>query len=213
MTTRYPMTIHLANKTASGKHGVQWLFAICALLLLSCCTHLKPADKITIAQGVDIPLVLPTQYRTVTQKVTGTFHNETHTLIMQIQSQANELVMAGLTPTGTRLFSASFDGQKITSWQSPLFNAPFDGSYLLADFQLSTMNLALLQHILPSGARVTENTANSAVERTFYNAAGKAIIHVRYSNPDKRTDGIVDYCHIERNYCLHIEPLASEDIP
>lgn len=176
--------------------------ALFQLLYLTGCTAVAPVSTIKIANGVDMQLLLPIQAVSETQKVSARYRQEQHTLIMQVQASPQQVVMAGLTPTGTRLFSLSFDGKTVESWQSPLFSAPFDGSYVLADFELATLDLAALRGALPSDVLLEETAQSPEVrERSLRNAQGKTVIRIEYQ--DKKTH----YCHLERDYCLQIETL------
>ena len=189
------------------------LLLFISLLLLNGCTHIQPAShEVPIAQGVSMPLVLPTQHGSASQMVTGTYRKEAHTLLMQIESSDKQFVMAGLTPTGTRLFTASYDGEAIRSWQSPLFTAPFDGSFLIADFLLTTLDAHTLAGLLHLGS-IREHEVDQAIEREILNGLQNPVIRIRYSNALQRNAGAVDYCHLERLYCLHIETLEIENSP
>jgi len=172
------------------------------IFLASCVIPPQSATKTSIATGVEMPLLLPTRAWSETRKVTALYRQEHHTLIIQVQATPQKIVMAGLTPTGTRLFSLSFDGHSIESWQSPLFTAPFDGSYLLADFELATFDLITLRQALPDPATIFETGQALAIkERTVKNAQGVTVIRIEYQGTETR------YCHLERHYCLQIEQL------
>jgi hypothetical protein len=184
------------------KSRVILVIALLQMLYFTGCTAVTPTSTVKIANGVDMRLLLPTQTISETQKVTAHYRQDQHTLIMQVQASPQQVVMAGLTPTGTRLFSLSFDGKTVESWQSPLFSAPFDGSYVLADFELATLDLAALRSALPSDVLLKETAQSPTVrERSLSNAQGKTVIRIEYQ--DKKTH----YCHLERDYCLHIETL------
>jgi len=178
---------------------------ICTLLfilLLAGCATVEPVKKVSIATGVDMQLLLPTENISLTQKITARYKNDEHLLIMQVQASPQKIVMAGLAPTGTRLFSLSFDGKTVENWKSPLFIAPFDGSYVLADFELATLNIAALRGALPTNVLLTEITHSpTAHERNVSNAQGKIVIRIEYLGAQTR------YCHLERDYCLQIEAL------
>lgn len=170
-------------------------------LFLAGCTSVQPVTTVNVANGMPMQLLLPTRDIALTQKIHARYREQQHTLIMQVQASPQQVVMAGLTPTGTRLFSFSFDGKTVESWQSPLFTAPFDGSYVLADFELATLDLAALQHALPSGSSLTENTRGTIRERILLNAQAMTVIRIEYDGHQTR------YCHLERDYCLQIEAL------
>ena len=172
------------------------------IIFIAGCVTVEPVKKVSIANGIDMQLLLPTQAISVTQKITARYKKNEHLLIMQVQGSPEKIVMAGLTPTGTRLFSLSFDGRTVENWKSPLFTAPFDGSYVLADFELATFGVAILRSALPANVLLTETVQNSTTrERSVLDAAGKTVIHIEYRGAQTR------YCHLERDYCLQIEAL------
>jgi hypothetical protein len=172
------------------------------IVILASCTTIQPAKKVSIANGIDMQLLLPTKNISVTQKITARYKKDTHLLIMQVQASPQKIVMAGLAPTGTRLFSLSFDGKTVENWKSPLFTAPFDGSYVLADFELATLDVAALRSALPTNVLLTETVQSPTTrERSVLNAQGNVAIRIEYLGEQTR------YCHLERDYCLQIETL------
>ena len=172
------------------------------ILFITGCATVQPVKKISIATGIDMQLLMPTENISLTQKISARYKQDSHLLIMQIQASSQKIVMAGLTPTGTRLFSLSFDGQTIENWQSPLFTAPFDGSFVLADFELATLDITALRNALPANVTLTETVQSPvARERSLLNAQGKTIIRIEYQGESTH------YCHLERDYCLRIETL------
>ncbi len=193
------MTIHrrLCPKTSAR------VFIVLLLSVVTACTVIRPQNLVRIARDIDMQLQTPANDGTVLQKVDATYRGERHTLIMQVQTHNGVLDMAGLTPTGTRLFSLSFDGTNITSWKSPLFNVPFDGAYVLADYQLSMLPVTRLQHALPGDLQIRENLNDKGDKtRLFLDQDSRVLIEVQY-----RKDGSLQYCHRERDYCLSITAL------
>lgn len=192
---------------------VRAIAAISLLLTLAACTHVAPATRVHIANDVDFQLLPVNDNYTIAQKVAARFRDETHTLIMQVQADNGRLVMAGLSPTGTHLFTVSFDGNAIDSWKSPLFAAPFDGSYVLADYQLASTELASVRKNIAAGSRVSEQTYADRIERTVFDREGTAVIAIIYFDKVHPLRGSVSYCHNERHYCMRIEPLATGATP
>jgi hypothetical protein len=185
-------------------HVFRALFFIVLLLgAVTACTMIRPQNLVRIARGVDMQLQAPANDGTVLQKVDAAYRGERHTLLMQVQTHNGVLDMAGLTPTGTRLFSLSFDGTTITSWKSPLFSAPFDGAYVLADYQLCALPVTSLQRALPGNLQIRENLKmNGDKTRLVLDSDSHVLIEVLY-----RKDGSLQYCHRERDYCLDITAL------
>ena len=185
---------------------VTWIF-----LALSACQHApveKNPNRVAIAKDITLQLLLPKNNFTTTQKITAQYSNTQHTLLMQVQASPQTIVMAGLAPSGTRLFSLHFDGNTIDTWQSPLFSlqqvssAHFDARYALADFELTTLDHVDLQSALSQNALLTDTIDNNGVRvREVRRRNGDVLIHIEYR--DLQTQ----YCHRERHYCLQIEIL------
>lgn len=181
------------------------LILVVPLLVLAACTAIQPQHHVRIADGIDLQLQAPGGDSTALQKIDATYREQRHALLMQVETHDGTLAMAGLTPTGTRLFSLSFDGENISSWQSPLFTAPFDGAYVLADYQLATLPVASLQRALPEAANLREETtANGERQRQLLDQHSTVVIEIRYQR-----DGSMQYCHRQRDYCLLITPLKA----
>lgn len=191
------------------------LTTLLAALLFAClpaCSFLQHNPSLTqvpIARGVDFQLALPAGHFYLTQRVTAVFRGETLNLLLQIQNDQQGLVIAGLSLTGTRLFTAQFDGEHISSWQSPLFTAPFEARFLLADFLLAQLDANSAQKQLSAGGALHEEHR----QRIIANRNNKTIIDIHYSDVGNSKNPAVDYCHRERDYCLAIETLSREVQP
>jgi hypothetical protein len=199
-------------------------FAACLtavwMLLLSACQHAPeplPSNMIAIADGITLQLTLPEKNFTATQKITARYRNpqrdssstqETqNTLLMQVQASPQNIVLAGLAPSGTRLFSLQFDGNTTEVWKSPLFSLQqisantFDARYALADFELTSFPQAQLQSALSRQTQLIDNTQNGIRTRELRRSNGDTVIHIEYRATQTQ------YCHRERHYCLLIENL------
>jgi hypothetical protein len=199
-------------------------FAACLtavwMLLLSACQHAPeplPSNMIAIADGITLQLTLPEKNFTATQKITARYRNpqrdssstqETqNTLLMQVQASPQNIVLAGLAPSGTRLFSLQFDGNTTEVWKSPLFSLQqinsntFDARYALADFELTAFEHNALQRALSPDALLIDTVKNGVRKRELQRRNGETIIHIEYRATQ------TEYCHRERHYCLLIENL------
>lgn len=185
----------------------RWICLLTVSLLTACSAQQQAGDEallVSLARGVHYQLQAPTAHSTQLEKVTGTYRGQTHVLLMQTESAPAHFALAGLSATGTRLFSLLFDGQSITTWKSPLFTAPFRSQFVLADYQLAHLPLAAAQAGLEPPAQLTETHTGTQRTRTVTDANGQAVIRIEY-----RADHTVYYCHLERDYCLLIEGLPS----
>jgi hypothetical protein len=179
------------------------LLISCTWMLLACSSQHESGQQVRVARGMTLQLQLPDAQSTQVHMITGTYREQSHRLIMQIESSRQHIALAGLTPTGTRLFSLDFNGETVTDWQSPLFQAPFKGAYVLADHQLAHYPLPRLKSALPADCTLEETTRGDTRTRRLLNRHGTEVIHIEY------TDRMTRYCHRERLYCLHIETVSS----
>ncbi len=196
------------------------LITTAMLLILSACQHAPeplPSNTIAIADGITLQLTLPEKNFTATQKITARYRNpeataksaqeNQHTLLMQVQATPHKIVMAGLAPSGTRLFSVQFDGNTTEVWKSPLFSLQqinsntFDARYALADFELTAFEHNALQRALSPDALLIDTVKNGVRKRELQRRNGETIIHIEYRATQ------TEYCHRERHYCLLIENL------
>jgi len=194
------------------------LLALC--LVLPACQHAPeplPSNTVAIADDITLRLALPAQRFTATQKITARYRKpeaaqkaaqeSQHTLLMQVQASPHKIVMAGLAPSGTRLFSLTFDGNNFDTWQSPLFSLQqiaaqsFDARYALADFELTAFDHNALQHALSPDALLIDTVKNGMRLRELRRSNGEVVIHIEYRGAQTQ------YCHRERHYCLLIENL------
>ena len=197
------------------------LITTAMLLILSACQHAPeplPSNTIAIADGITLQLTLPEKNFTATQKITARYRNpeataksaqeNQHTLLMQVQATPHKIVMAGLAPSGTRLFSVQFDGNTTEVWKSPLFSLQqissntFDARYALADFELTSFPIPELQAALSGNAQLSEDIDAQGVRvRELRSSNGVVVIRAEYRQTETQ------YCHRERHYCLLIENL------
>lgn len=176
------------------------------LCWLAACSVQQTDDNglsVALGGGVHYQLQPPTGSETRVEKVVGTYRGQTQVLLMQTETTPGHVVLAGLSASGTRLFSLTFDGAHLADWQSPLFTAPFRGQYVLADYQLTHLPLAQAQRGLVAPASLTEQQDGSQRIRRLRNATGHEMIRIEYQPRHTR------YCHLERDYCLLIEPLNT----
>jgi hypothetical protein len=190
--------------------GTVMTAAIC--IVLPGCEEIASTPVVHIADDVDFQLLSAESSFSLSQKVTAHIRGERHMMIMQAQADTSRLALAGMSPTGTRLFSLSFDGNTIESWKSPLFTIPFDGSYVLADFELVAFSVEQLQPFI-FGGELEEKSVGDNIERKLINLAGDAVIEIIYPKKDDPDNTDISYCHLERHYCLDITLLERTSTP
>ncbi len=187
------------------RHILHILYTLLALTALNGCANLQPVPDniVDIARNVEMTLQLPEKNISSMQQVIGGYHGNTHTINIHVDATPTALTLVGLVPTGTQLFNIRFDGKTLTHWVSPLFNAPFDARYVLADYEIANLSVAQLQAALPADIRVLEQQQQNKTVRELQRSNGETFIHVEYQHA--RTT----YCHRERDYCLHITALGN----
>lgn len=125
------------------------------VLLVSACTHAPPiAAPATPAPGdvAPTPLAPPplappgaVGTRSAVQVIRAAYGARAVTLRTSIQVNDEGLEVVGVTATGQRLFTARYDGTKITADKSPFVPAGLDPARVLADMQLALWPLAVVQ--------------------------------------------------------------------
>lgn len=73
----------------------------------------------------------------VLQRVTFTTPERTDTMLMQIESSPQKLVLAGLTPLGQTLFTMQWDGHRTEASWAPGIKPPIEASTLIALIQMA----------------------------------------------------------------------------
>lgn len=192
------------------KYLVQLVFILC----VSGCTALSPTmdiPRVSIAKDVYFNLLTSTQNVDVMQKITSTYKDSQHTLITQVQNRNGILTLVGLTPTGSRLFSITYDGKTITSWTSPLFLAPFDAGYVLADYELAALSVEEVRRGLQNSANIIEMQNKNDIERIIVNKEGTPVVNIAYIKNSDQSIKIIKYKNIERKYQLNIEIIENSN--
>jgi hypothetical protein len=166
---------------------------------------------VTIANGVHFDLLSTIPYDTnlrLTQSASATYKDKSHDLIFQTEILQNKLVMVGLTPTGTRLFTIQMDQKTVSAEGVSAMVDKIKPEYLLADLQISLWPLEQIRSNL-SNATITQS---SPFERVVTNNKD-LIISIKYSRANEHFKGTIDFNHHQRQYQIIIEPLQIEELP
>jgi hypothetical protein len=116
-----------------------------------------------------------------------------------------------MTPTGQRLFSIDYSNQWWHYDVNSIVADRIQPKYLLADFQLSYWPLDVLQQHLIGGVIRQEKTSDTGTKRVLYRG-NKKLIEIQYEQNGQTGSwvGRVNFRHLERNYSVVAETLASE---
>jgi hypothetical protein len=159
----------------------------------------KPAPAVAASPAFAPPGALSP--RSATQIVHAAFGARVATLQTAIQLDAAGLRVIGLSATGMRLFTASYDGEKISAERSPFVPKEISPERVLADMQLALWPLESLERAYAgTGRAVSEPFAG--VRRLL--SDGKLAAEVHYASADP-WNGRLWFVSFESGYSLTID--------
>jgi len=193
-------------------------FASFCILLTSCTKLYFKSETVDIINQVEVPLLSPESFKKsviITQAAEIRYQSEVKQLLFQIEINPRNIIVVGLTPGGTRLFTMTYDGKAFTSEGVSAVVEKINPRYLLADIQFSLWDLALLKNAygkakcFNSGTcRLSENESGATRRLAF---RGNLALEVNYTgSPDIKSKMNLE--HKQRKYQLIIENLSTEII-
>lgn len=185
-----------------------FLILFLSILFWGCSsTYVSDRQTVSIAQDVDFQLITGHPFTNdfhLLQSAQVNYNNELHDLLFQTEVSEKQLVMVGLSATGTRLFSIQLTAGQITASGLPTDDG-LKPEYLLADMQLSLWPASSINHALSGAELVQPDATQRLIMRDQ-----KEIIRIEYSHPEFYK-GRIHFQHLERGYSLLIEPLSIEE--
>lgn len=184
------------------------ILTLCVSMLGCSPSYVSDQHKVQIAEGVQFQLITSLPFDHGLQLVQSAqidFQEQSHDLLFQTEVSHNCLIMVGLTPTGTRLFSIEMNQGQILASGLPS-NNPLKPQHLLADLQLSLWPEQQIGMAL-SGADIHHT---GPFERIISHNQ-QPIIVIRYSEP-VYYQGNIEFRHLQRGYSLNIELLSIEEV-
>ena len=195
--------------------------SLACVALLAACTHAPPpAPTGTTATVPDTPAAAAAEWpaaiaafappsalspRSASQVVHGAYGKRVATLRTAIQVDAAGLKVVGVTATGMRLFTAAFDGTKVSSERGPFVPKEVSPERILADMQLALWPLASLrQAYADSGQTVSEPV--EGVRRVVRGERLVAEVHYATSDP---WNGRLWFVSFEYGYSLTIDTTTN----
>jgi len=170
-------------------------------LLASCATHLQQPAKTPLAS----PAALTA--RSATQVIHAVYGARSMTLSTAIQIDAANLKVVGLTATGQRLFTASWDGATVSAQRSAFVPADVDPERVLADVQLALWPLRAVQEAFgKAGLEVTEPFAGVRRLRR----GDRLVAEVHYASADPWS-GRLWFVNFEFDYSLTIDTTPASN--
>ncbi len=121
------------------------------LAIISGCATQQVAPKAWANKEVEISLPPPTseQPLQIQQLLTTTFNNKTHSLVVLLDVQKDQLNLVGLTPVGIRLFTVNYNQKGIqTKLNLPIPNLP-KANQVLLDIMLAYWPVSTWSDHLP----------------------------------------------------------------
>ena len=125
--------------------------------------------------------------------------------LVLVDVSSAEVVLAGLSPFGSRMLSLRWDGKKISQERDASLPQQLPSELILRDFQLTFWPSATIRAALPRGGWTLRDEGR---ERDLLKA-GQPVVRIRFSG-DERLHADVDFEHIGLGYRLSIHP-ARED--
>ena len=178
---------------------------LAGVLLLGACAHTTKRAESQARIALASPGAL-TQ-RSASQVIHAVYGSRAMTLRTALQLDANGLRIVGVTATGQRLFTASWDGHVVTSDKSPLVPDSVQPERVLADVQLALWPLAAVQAAFrDAGLEVSEPFAG--VRRLRRGDALVAEVHYTGADPWSGRLWLVNF---EFDYSLTIDTRLSTD--
>jgi hypothetical protein len=183
--------------------------------LLTACGHAPPratsptpSSAVIAAPATAAPAFAPPgalSPRSASQVIHAAYGSRVATLRTAVQIDAAGLTVVGVTATGLRLFTASFDGIQVSAERSAFVPKEVSPERVLADMQLALWPLASLQGAYAgSGQSVSE--PHAGVRRVV--RGDRLIAEVHYANDDP-WNGRLWFVNFEFGYSLTIDTASA----
>jgi hypothetical protein len=174
--------------------------------MLTACAGLHkqqvPTTWLTPGTKVQLPAPGITPAINSQQLLTATIKGQSHSLLVLLTADNDQLTLVGLSSLGIRLFKVTYDASGIHTEQSIALPDLPPAAQVLGDIMLSYWPVAAWQAQLPSGWTLLEQ----AGRRELRDAKGTLIIEIAYDGEgDKRVP--VSVAHHVFAYRIAIESL------
>jgi hypothetical protein len=192
------------------------LAPVLVVLLLAGCAHRAPPAAPSAAAAPPVPaspasaprLFAPPAAlspRSASQVIHAAYGSRVATLRTAVQIDSAGLTVVGVTATGMRLFSAFYDGQRVSAERSPFVPKEVSPERVLADMQLALWPLASLQSVY-AGSGQTISEPVTGVRRVVN--GDRLIAEVHYASDDPWT-GRLWFVNFEFGYSLTIDTTTA----
>ncbi|NVK22240.1 MAG: DUF3261 domain-containing protein [Kangiellaceae bacterium] len=180
-------------------------FITCLLLFIASCStrQVQQHSTIDLANGVSFELQSPSSFGKnfiTTQLATIEYQEQKHELLFQLEIDQQRIILVGLTPSGTRLFTIISDGNTVQADGFKAVVEQIKPEYLLADMQIALWPQQIIQAAVQAESVSIKHNTDSRILMV----SKKPLIEINYSD-------ILVYKHLERGYQISIQTLSSEE--
>jgi hypothetical protein len=159
-------------------------FVVLSSLLGACRTVPAPVGRAADAAPAHVSLAPPDAVgaRSAAQVIHAAYGARSVVLRTAIEVGVGKLDVVGVTATGQRLFTASYDGKSIDAQKSPFVPDKLDPERVLADMQLALWPLPAVQAAF-GGRGLTVSEPFAGVRRLLRGDALLAEVHYASADP------------------------------
>ncbi len=182
-----------------------YIILLLLVILGGCTTHQVP-PKAWANKETEIRLPPPTSEQTlqIQQLLTTTFNNKTHSLVVLLDVQKDQLNLVGLTPVGIRLFTVNYNQKGIQAKHNlPIPNLP-KANQVLLDIMLAYWPASTWSEYLP------ENWSLQDIDHKRYlkNDKNETVVEISYQTiHSARTPKKI--VHHEFGYTIDLENMEE----
>jgi len=196
------------------------IIPVLILFFTGACSHNRVAPgMLTLTDDISMRLLSPASFGknlSLTQSIEFQYQGETRELLTQSEFSKQQLVVVGLTTTGTRLFTISYDGERLNSEGYSEITENLQPKYMLADIQLSLWPVEIVNQQLQSSSicfrkkQCSFTESADKLQRTLVQN-DETILTIRYlSTPHHKSK--IELTNRLRQYQLTIMPLAVDEL-
>ena len=179
---------------------------LAVVLLTAACATKNPAPTAWISKNIQVSLPKPHRATALhtQQLLSTTVDDKTHSLIVLLDADKDQIALVGLSPLGIRLFKATYDQKGIRSEQSIPFVKLPPASQVLADIMLANWPIATWQGHLPENWTL-EDKEN---KRYLKDEQQNLIIEISYQTKDTVRSPIAIVHHVF-GYSIQLEDMSE----
>ena len=196
------------------------VFVTLMIVMLCSCAHRKfQATTIDVSEGVSLPLLKPSSFGqsvSLVQSADIKFEQQHHQLLLQVEITSQRIIVVGLSPNGTRLFTTEYDGLNLKSEGFSQLVEKIDPRYLIADIQFSIWPLKVLEMVYTNQStcfinRECQILQDEQLKIRSLQLSNESVVEVKYQSAINYQSEL-EFANLSRGYNLLITPLSMENI-